>query len=189
MPSHGLEWLWLQLRDVRRPHVLDCGPIRQTTLNVLLKRGVKLYVADLITPLLRGNPKFWEKTKKGPVFKTDVFLEQIPAIEPGSQDGVFCWHLLDLVPAQAVGATVERLFAMLKPGGIFFAILRQQYLPEGSDTVFWLEDLASIRTDPEGKKPFAYPVITNRVMENLFPAGSVKTFLTRSGRREVVALK
>jgi hypothetical protein len=189
MPSHGLEWLWQQLRDVRRPHVMDCGPIRQTTLDVLLRRGVKLYIADLISPLQRGNPKFWDKTKKVPVFLTDVFLEQIPKIPPGSQDGVFCWHLLDLIPPQAVAATTDQLFSLLKPGGVLFAILRQPYLAEGSETVCWVDGLTSIQTSRDGTKPFAYPVITNRMMENLFPAGSVKIFLTRSGRREVVALK
>jgi hypothetical protein len=189
MLSHGLDWLWQQLRDVRLPHILDCGPLRQTTLDVLLRRGVKLYVGDVISPLLRGNPKFWDKTKKVPQFLTNVFLEQIPDLPSGSQDGVFCWHLLDLIPAQAVAPTVERLFSLLKPGGVLFAILRQPYLADGSDTVCWLDSLNSIQTAPEGKKPFAYPVITNRQIENLLPVGSVKIFLTRSGRREVVALK
>jgi hypothetical protein len=189
MPSHGLEWLWQQLRDVRRPHMVDCGPIRQTTLDVLLRRGVKLFVADLISPLQRGNPKFWDKTKKVPVFLTDLYLEQIPQVPAGSQDGVFCWHLLDLIPSVAVAPTAERLFSLLKPGGVLFAILRQPYLADGSETVCWLDGLTSIQTEPDGKKPFAYPVITNRLMEGLFPAGSVKIFLTRSGRREVVALK
>jgi hypothetical protein len=31
--------------------------------------------------------------------------------------------------------------------------------------------------------------LTNRKMERLFPGGNVKTFLTRSGRREVVGVK
>lgn len=189
MPSHGLEWLWQQLRDVRRPQVVDCGPIRQTTLDVLLRRGVKLYVADLISPLQRGNPKFWDKTKKVPVFLTGTFLAQIPPISPASQDGVFCWHLFDLIPAEAVAPAVGRLFSLLRPGGVLFAMIRQPYLADGSETVSWLNGLTSIHTQPDGKKPFAYPAITNRVMEGLFPAGSVKIFLTRSGRREVVALK
>ncbi len=189
MPSHGLEWLWAQLRDVRRPLVLDCGPLRQTTLDVLLRRGVKLCVADLVSPLQRGNPKFWDKTKKVPVFLTQTLLEQIPKVDAGSQDAVFLWHLLDLIPSEAVPLTVEHLFAYLKPGGILFALLRQPYLAEGSETVCWMENLTSFQTETNGKKPFAYPVVTNREIERLLPAGGVKIFLTRSGRREVVALK
>ncbi|HET7841191.1 MAG TPA: class I SAM-dependent methyltransferase [Terriglobia bacterium] len=189
MPSHGMEWLWQQLRDVRRPLILDCGPLRQTTLDVLLRRGVKLCVADIVSPLQRNNPKFWDKTKKVPVFLTETLLEQIPKIETGSQDAVFCWHLLDLIPPEAVAPVVERLFAYLKPGGILFALLRQPYLADGLETVCWLEDLICIHTDSNGKKPFAYPVVNNREIEKLLPAGGVKIFLTRSGRREVVALR
>ncbi len=189
MPSHGMEWLWQQLRDVRRPLILDCGPLRQTTLDVLLRRGVKLCVADIVSPLQRGNPKFWDKTKKVPVFLTDVLLDQIPKVGPGTQDAVFCWHLLDLIPPEAVAPVVERLFAYLKPGGILFALLRQPYLAEGMETVCWLENLNCFHTDSNGNRPFAYPVVNNRDIEKLLPAGGVKIFLTRSGRREVVALR
>ncbi len=189
MPSHGMEWLWQQLRDVRRPLVLDCGPLRQTTLDILLRRGVKLCVADIVSPLQRGNPKFWDKTKKVPVFLTETLLDQIPKIAPGTQDAVLLWHLLDLVPREAVAPIVERLFGYLKPGGILFALLRQPYLADGMEAVCWLENLTFIRTDYNGKKPYTYPVVTNREIEKLLPAGGVKIFLTRSGRREVVALK
>lgn len=189
MPSHGMEWLWQQLRDVRRPLILDCGPLRQTTLDILLRRGVKLCVADLVSPLQRGNPKFWDKSKKVPMFLTDVLLEQVPKVEMATQDAVLLWHLLDLIPPEAVPPMVERAFSYLKPGGILFALLRQPYLADGSDTVCWLENLTFIQTEASGKKPFAYPVVTNRQIESLLPEGSVKIFLTRSGRREVVALK
>ena len=121
MPSHGMEWLWQQLRDVRRPQILDCGPLRQTTLDILLRRGVKLCVADLVSPLQRGNPKFWDKSKKVPMFLTDVLLEQVPSVTAGTQDAVLLWHLLDLIPPEAVPPTVERAFSYLKPGGILFA--------------------------------------------------------------------
>ncbi len=47
-PSRALEWLWQNFRDVQRPHILDCGPAHQATLDVLLKRGAKLYITDLV---------------------------------------------------------------------------------------------------------------------------------------------
>ena len=102
---------------------------------------------------------------------------------------MFLWHLLDMIPPEAVAPTVERMFSFLKPGGVLFALLRQPYLADGPETVCWLESLTFIQTESKRKKPFAYPVVTNREIERLFPEGSVKIFLTRSGRREVVALK
>lgn len=189
MPSPGLEWLWQQLRDVRHPRVLDCGPVRQATLDVLIRRGAKVYVSDLISPAQRGNPKYWDRSKKVPAFLTDDFLALIPKIPAGSLGAVFCWHLLDLVPPEAVPPVVARLFSYLQPGGVLFSLLRQPYLPAGAEAGSWLESLTLLQSKPDAKKTFPYPVVTNREMERLFPAGSVKIFLTRSGRREVVALK
>jgi hypothetical protein len=189
MPSPGLEWLWQQLRDVRRPHILDCGAIRQSTVDVFIRRGAKLYVADLVTPARNGNPKFWDRSKKVPVFLTEDFLAQIPKVSVGSLSAVFCWHLLDLIPPEAIAPTIERLFSFLQPGGVLFSLLRQPYLAEGSDASCGLDGLKALEFGESGKKTFAYPVVTNREMERHFPSGSVKIFLTRLGRREVVALK
>ena len=189
MPSPGLEWLWQQLRDVPRPHILDCGPVYQATVNVLLRRGAKLYVADLVSPVQRGNPKYWNRRGKVPIFLTDEFLAQIPKIPAGSLAAVFCCHLLDLIPPDSVPPVVERLFSFLQSGGVLFCLLRQPYLPAGAEVAFWLESLTDLATGQERKKSFPYPVVTNREMERLFPPGSVKIFLTRSGWREVVALK
>jgi hypothetical protein len=36
---------------------------------------------------------------------------------------------------------------------------------------------------------YPYPAVTNREMEHIFPGGNVKTFLTRTGRREVLGIK
>ena len=57
-PSRALEWLWQNLRDVKRPHVLDCGPAHPATINVLLKRRSKLYVSDLTALARESDPKF-----------------------------------------------------------------------------------------------------------------------------------
>ena len=189
MPSPGLEWLWQQLRDIKQPHLLDCGPVRQTTLDVYLCRKAKVYIADLVSPAQKGNPKYWDKSKKVPVFLTEEFLGHLPKIPDGSLAGLFCWHLLDVIPPEAVSRVTERLFSFLQPGGVLFLLLRQPYLPAGAEALCWLESLTALQTAQDGKKPFPYPVVTNRDMERLFPAGSVKIFLTRSGRREVVAMR
>jgi hypothetical protein len=189
MPSPGLEWLWQQLRDVKHPHLLDCGPLRQATLDVYLRRKAKIFIADLVSPAQKGNPKYWDKSKKVPVFLTDDFLAQLPGIPEASLSAVFCWHLLDVIPPAAIVPVTERLFSLLQTGGVLFLLLRQPYLPAGAESACWLEDLTGMRTEQNGNKPFPHPVITNRDMERMFPAGSVKIFLTRSGRREVVAMK
>lgn len=187
--SRALEWLWTHIKDVRNPRVLDCGPISQSTLNVMVRRRAKLYVADLITPARTADPEFWDRSRKYPVFRLEHFLAQAPNIPSGSLSAIFCWHLFDLIPRDSLPGLTERLCAYLQPGGALCCLLREPFMPAGAETVWWLEGLAVLGSSGEGRGPFPYPALTNREMERLAPACTVKTFLVRSGRREVLAIK
>ena len=188
-PSRALEWLWQNLRDVKHPHVLDCGPAHPNTINLLLKRGAKLYIADLVTLAQDADPKFVRRVGKTTTFLTDDFLENIPPISPDSLSVVACWHLLDLLPHEAIPGLMTRLWSYLRTGGLLFCLLRETNLTTGAATRWWLDSLMTLHADPESNLPFRYPVLTNRDMERLVPNGNFKTFLTRSGRREIVAIK
>jgi len=187
--SAALEWLWQHLRDERHPHVLDCGPVRQATINVLLRRGAKLYLADIVTAVQQGDASFWTYSRKARVFRPEVLLSQFPEIPPDSLSAVFSWHLLDLLPRDALPPVVNRFFSYLHVGGVLVCLLREPYLPKGAETTWRLESINSLAAEGEGNRPFPYPALTNREVERLVPLGNVKTFLTRSGRREVLAVK
>jgi hypothetical protein len=187
--SVALKWLWQQLRDVCHPQILDCGPISQATVDVLLRRGAKLYVTDLVTPGREETSQFWDRGGKVPVFRLKDFLAQLPEIPEESLSAIFCWHLFDLLPREVLPGLVDRLLSYVQPGGVLFCLLREPYLPAGAEMMWWLENLTTLATGREGNKPFPYPALSNREMERLVPAGSVKTFLTRSGRREVLGIK
>jgi hypothetical protein len=187
--SRGLEWLWQQLQDVRQPHVLDCGRMRPPTMQVLLHRGAKIYVADLLSPLRNGAPNLWVRAEKTPVFQLQELLRQVPEIPEESLAAVFCWQLLDLVPHTALAELIARLVLYLRPGGVLFCQVREPYLPQGAETEWWLETLTTLGRSGDGKLAFTYPPITNRQMESLLPSASVKTFLTRAGLREVLVLR
>jgi hypothetical protein len=188
-PSRGLEWLWQYLRDIPHPRILDCGPIRQSTVSILMHRGVKLYVADLLTPLQKEAVQLWDRNQKTPRFRLEAFLEQVPPIPPASLTAIFCWQVPDLAPRSALPGFMARMLSYLEPGGVFFCLLHEPHLPEGAGTLWWLESLTTLGSRCYDNRPFPYPPITNREMERLNPGGSVKTFLTRSGLREVLALK
>jgi hypothetical protein len=187
--SRGLQWLWQYLSHLRHPHWFDCGPIRQSTLDVLLLRGAKLYVSDLITIAQQSDSVFWSRRDKTPVFLIDDFLAEIPPIPPESLSAICCWGLLDLLPREALAPLLERFRSSLEPGGVLFAILREPHLAVGADTRWRLESLTSLGSSPTGQKPFPYPAVTNREMERFFPQGNIKIFLTRSGHREVLGVK
>ncbi len=187
--SHGLQWLWQYLSHMRNPPILECGRVYQSTLDVLLLRGAKLYVADLVTPAQCNDPAFWSRQGKIPVFLTADFLAQLPPIPPESLAAICCWGLLDLLPREALPALVERLHSYLQPGGVLFGILREPQMTVGAGARWWFESLTALGVANDQQMAFPYPAVTNREVERLFPGGNVKTFLTRSGRREVLGIK
>ena len=187
-PSRALEWLWQHFSSVSYPQILDCGRVRQSTVDALLGRGSKVYLADLLTPLQRAEPALWDRSGKHPLFLLAELLKQLPDIPPASLSAVFCWHLLDLVPRDALPTLVGRMSSLLGPGGVLYGFLREPSLTQGAEATWWLETLTALGNTGEGKEPFPYPALTNREMERLVPWGTVKTFLTRSGRREVLAV-
>lgn len=187
-PSAALDWIWKYLSELAAPHILDCGPVSQATVDVLARRRAKIHVADLMSPLLRDEGMFWDRRVKVATFRTDRLLSQLLPIEPESLTAIFAWTLLDLVPRDAHGPLVAKWFSFLRPGGVLFCILREPKLHTGLDTSWWLESLTTLGSRGEGSRAFVHPVVTNREVEQLAPEGSVKTFLTRSGRREVVVL-
>jgi hypothetical protein len=188
-PSPALEWLWQDLRDVQRPHILDCGPVYQATLDVLLKRGAKLYFAELVGLARQPESQFFRRLGKTTVFLIDEFLENLPPIPPEALSVVACWHLLDLLPREALPGLVAKLWSCMRPGGVLFCLLREPYLATGADTRWWFDSLTILGSDVESKAPFPHPALSNREVERLVPSGNVKTFLTRSARREVLAIK
>lgn len=187
--SRGLEWLWQELRDVRRPHLLDCGQAHAGTLEVLLGRASKLHVADLVPWLAGGAPELWDQSGRTPVYRLRDLLAKFPPIPSESLNAVFCWQLLDLVPPSAQANAVGRLLSYLRPGGVLFCLLREPALAQGADVIWGLEDLTTLSLQTLKGAPFTYPPLTNRQMGQLAPSGNVKTFLTRSGIREVLILK
>ncbi|MGH9432114.1 MAG: hypothetical protein ACRD3T_11280 [Terriglobia bacterium] len=187
--SQGLSWLWQHLREVRQPHILDCSAIFPQTLNVLLERKAKLFVADLLSVSLDGEAKLWDRTQKVPVFKTAEFISYLPAVPAGSLSAILAWNVLDLLPETARPAVMEKFFSFLQPLGVLFSVLREPNLKSGVARRWWLESQTQIHVEPDQKRAFPYPPISNREIEKLTPGGNVKIFLTRSGRREILAIK
>jgi hypothetical protein len=189
VPSQALQWIWNYLQDVANPLVLDCGSVSSSTIGVLTKRRAKVYVADLIAPLQRGGSSYWRQEGKQTLFCLDKLLQEIPEITPASLSLVCGWHLLDLVPRDVVPELVRSFLSLLGPGGIFFCFLREPNLSAGKEGRWWLDSLTTLGGEGEGSGQFPYTPLSNREIEKLTAGCSLKTFLTRSHRREVVVLK
>ena len=189
LPSFGLQWLWQYLEDLPRPHVLECGPLRSLTVRILLGRCGRLYRCDLVSPLERQDAVLWDRSRKAPIFRPEALLAEVPILPPASISAIVCWQLFDLIPRDAVADVLLFFHRLLEPGGVIFCLLREPRLERGIESVWQMESLTTLAREREGSKPFPYPALTNRDIERLIPTGSVKTFLTRSGWREVLAVK
>jgi hypothetical protein len=189
LPSFGLRWLWQYFADVPRPQVMECGPLHSATVRVLLARCGKLHRCDLVSPLTSQDSSYWDRSGKTPVFRTEMLLGGLPEVPAGSLSVIFCWQLLDLVPHDTIAEVALRFHRLLAPGGVLFSMLREPRLEKGADPDWRLEGLTDLVRVREGSKPFAYPALSNRELDRLIPTGSVKTFLTRAGWREVLAVK
>lgn len=187
--SQALEWAWHHLQDVRKPHVLDCGAVSSASVWVFMQRGAKAYVADLIAPLQQGDPVYWCRVEKKLTFLLDEFLVRLPKIPAASLQLICCWHLLDLIPGDQLPGLLNFLLSLLGNDGILHCFLREPSLKTGKDGRWWFESLTTFGAEGEGKGEFLYPPLSNREVEKLTEGYSVKTFLTRSHRREVVVLK
>jgi hypothetical protein len=163
--------------------------VYQATLDVLLKRGAKLYFTDLVTLARQSHSKFIRQQGKRTVFLINEFFENLPPIPPDALSAIACWHLLDLLPREALPGLVAKLWSYVRPGGVLFCLLREPYLANGAETRWWFDSLMVLGSDVESKAPFPHPALTNREIERLVPGGNVKTFLTRSARREILAIK
>jgi hypothetical protein len=189
LASPALEWLWKYLSDVGSPHILDCGKFNHSTAEILLRRAGRLYVADIIAPLIENDARLWDRSRKLRVFRTDDFLAQLPSVASGSLSLVLCWQVLDLLPRDSLAPFILKTHDYLRPGGVFFCLLREPQLSKGADSGWRLGNLVTLQKNREGNLPFPYPAITSREIERLLPSGNAKTFLTRAGFREIVALK
>lgn len=163
--------------------------MRPATINVLLRREVKLYVGEMLAPLQQGDASLWDHSRKTPEFRTEQFLAGWPQVPPGTLSAIFVWQLFDLLPREALPEVMLKLYLCLEPKGVIFCLLREPYLQKGSETRWWLESLTTLGREGEGMKPFPHPAVTNREMERLIPTGSIKTFLTRSGWREALVIR
>jgi hypothetical protein len=189
LASPALEWMWKQMPEVDRPAALCCGTIRQSTLNVFLQRGIKAFLGNAVGHLLSNEKMLWEGTGKEASFKPNLLLDLLPQVKAGSLSVVLTWQLFDLLPRDPLPEVFSHLCSLLMPGGFMLCILREPYLNKGRNAQWWLESPLTLGVGGEDAGEFVYPSLTNREIERLAHPSTIKTFLTRTGRREILVCK
>jgi SAM-dependent methyltransferase len=181
--------------------VLDIGSTSANNIRFFTAKGHKNYSEDLLRASL--DPELRCKDDAGnTVIDSKKFLEENLVYANSLFDIVLCWNLPDYMEESLVKPTVDRLWSVLKPGGLLLAFFHTRdagpdskcyrYHVTGTDMLEMQEVKLAPPGRPSGEKesPRLQRVFNNRHIENLFrDFSSIKFFLARDAIREVLVVR
>lgn len=184
-PSRGLEQFFFNIRDLVGLSILDLAGASQENIMHLTSLGHKVYSEDIVRSLDQAfgmNPA--EQTNPGQI---DEFLRAHFDYPAGHFDGVLLWDSLQFMGPALLGATVERLYDVMRPGSYLLAYLTaNERVSEVPSHTFRIVDNKNVLIAQRGIRPSGH-VFNNRNVERLFSKfESVKFFLTKESLREVI---
>jgi SAM-dependent methyltransferase len=206
--SSGLGELARVLASEEPICVLDLGSTSAANIRYLTGRGHKIYSEDLLDA--STDPSLAIKDEQGiPTLDSKRFLDENLAYKGTQFDVVLCWNLADYLDESLVKPVVDRLWSLLKPGGMLLAFFHTREAgPDapcyrfhivGPDNLEMhpIDPRREVRRGPSGAIHTAIGgafrlqrVFNNRHIENLFrDFSSIKFFLARDNVREVLVIR
>jgi SAM-dependent methyltransferase len=174
--------------------ILDLGCTSATNISRLTGMGHKVCTEDLLEaahdPMLMVLGEDGKQT-----VDAARFLRESLAYQGQKFDAVLAWDVPDYLPELLVKPVVERLCALMKPGGILLAFFHTR--DAGPDAPHYryhivnddmLQLQPTVRNSPTSFR--LQRVFNNRHIENLFREfASLKFFLARDNVREVIVVR
>jgi len=177
--------------------VLDLGSTSANNIRFLTAKGHKNYSEDLLQASL--DPDIHVKNPAGESVVDDKkFLEENLTYQNGLFDVVLCWNLPDYMEESLVMPTIDRLWSVMKPGGLLLVFFHTR--DAGPDAPCYrfhitgtdMLEMQEVQLAAKGGKqnPRLQRVFNNRNIENLFrDFASIKFFLARDAIREVLLVR
>jgi len=177
--------------------VLDLGSTSANNIRFLTAKGHKNYSEDLLQASL--DPAIQVKNEAGKLVPDEKkFLEENLTYPNGLFDVVLCWNLPDYMEESLVKPTIDRLWSVMKPGGLLLVFFHTR--DAGPDAPCYrfhitgtdMLEMQEVRLAAKGDKqnPRLQRVFNNRNIENLFrDFASIKFFLARDAIREVLLVR
>jgi SAM-dependent methyltransferase len=176
--------------------VLDLGSTSANNINFLTTKGHKNYSEDLLRASLDKDLLVRDEAGNM-VPDCKKFLDENLTYPNGLFDVVLCWNLPDYMEESLVKPTIDRLWSVMKPGGLLLVFFHTR--DAGPDapcyrfhiTATDMLEMQEVRLR-EGDKhsPRLQRVFNNRHIENLFrDFASIKFFLARDAIREVLLVR
>lgn len=177
--------------------VLDLGSTSANNIRFLTAKGHKNYSEDLLQASL--DPAIQVRNEDGKIVPDEKkFLDENLTYSNGLFDVVLCWNLPDYMEESLVKPTIDRLWSVMKPGGLLLVFFHTRdagpdapcyrFHITGTDTLEMQEVRLSASKDKQN--PRLQRVFNNRNIENLFrDFASIKFFLARDAIREVLLVR
>jgi len=181
--------------------VLDLGSTSANNIRFFTDKGHKNYSEDLLRSSLDPALRIQDSAGKW-VVDSKTFISENLVYENAQFDVVLCWNLPDYMEESLVKPTIDRLWSVMKPGGLLLAFFHTRdagpdsicyrYHVTGTDVLEMQEVKFAPPGRPESDKqsPRLQRVFNNRHIENLFrDFASIKFFLARDAIREVLVVR
>ncbi|MGA2966291.1 MAG: class I SAM-dependent methyltransferase [Terriglobales bacterium] len=181
--------------------LLDMGSTSAGNIRFFTGKGHKNYSEDLLFSSL--DPALRIRDAAGnSVLDSKKFLDENLIYPNAHFDVVLCWNLPDYMEESLVKPTIDRLWSVMKPGGVLLAFFHTR--DAGSDSTCYRfhvtdNDMLEMqevkfavpgRPASEKQSPRLQRVFNNRHIENLFrDFASIKFFLARDSIREVLVVR
>ncbi|MGH9774661.1 MAG: class I SAM-dependent methyltransferase [Candidatus Acidiferrales bacterium] len=196
--SNGLkEFLWL-LSDVQKGHLLDLGPIWQSTVGFFAQRRFRIYSEDLLRAWKDFRAQKEREAREAgatdlsaamkPEALAGHFLEYALAYPPENFDAVLAWDIFDYLDGELMSRVIRRLYELLAPRGAMLTIFHSK--PAERFHRYRIADYQSIEMLP-GPQLFAQERIfkNSEILTSFSQFRSSKTFVGRDQLREGLFLK
>ncbi|HTV59081.1 MAG TPA: class I SAM-dependent methyltransferase [Verrucomicrobiae bacterium] len=196
--TNGLkEFLWL-LSDIEQPRILDLGNVSQATLNFFINKGFRISTEDILRSWkefiaseedsLRRMPPGQETGRISQASLAEKFLADAVSYPEENFNGVLVWDLLDYLDSELMPRLMDRLFDILRPGGVVLAMFHSR-TPERYHR-YRVLDTQSFEMVPTPTISVHARIFQNREILDLFGKfRSSKTFVARDQLREALFLK
>jgi SAM-dependent methyltransferase len=181
--------------------VLDMGATSANNIRFFTDKGHKSYSEDLLRSSLDPSLRVDDPAGNS-VIDSKKFLDENLLYSTAQFDVVLCWNLPDYMEESLVKPTIDRLWSVLKPGGLLLAFFHTR--EAGPDSTCYrfhvtgtdMLDMQEVkfaapgRPASEKQSPQLQRVFNNRHIENLFrDFSSIKFFLARDSIREVLVVR
>ena len=192
--SSGMGQVWNTLSSQEGLCVLDLGATSASNIHLLTGMGHRIYSEDLL--VASTDPDLSKRDEYGTVvYDSARFLAENLAYPPAQFDCVFAWSFADYMDEPLVKPVMERLWTIMKPGGVLLAFFHMK--DAGPDAPCYRYHLTAgdvLETQVlTGGRAGAFKlqrVFSNRHIEGLFrDFSSIKFFLARDNIREALVVR